>query len=71
MADKQAQAAKRLAKRLTALRQTLRKDERDILDRLVAHVEPEVKGHVVLEGASDVQYTVLDGAYSVLDTVLR
>ncbi len=71
MADKQTQAAKRLAKKLTALRQTLRKDERDILDRLVAHTEPEVKGHVVMESVANVSFTVMDGAYNVVATVME
>ncbi len=70
MVDKQTQAAKRLAKKLTALRQTLRKDEREILDQLVAHVEPEVQGHTALTSAANANFQVVDGAYNVVTTVL-
>ncbi len=46
MTDKEIQARKRLAKKLTALRKTLRKDERDVLDQIVAGITPaEVEGH--------------------------
>lgn len=46
MADKQTQALKRLTKKLNALRKTLRKDERDILDQLVlGEAGAEVAAH--------------------------
>ncbi len=67
MADKRTQAAKRLAKKLTALRQTLRKDEREILDQLITKAEPEVQGHSVVEAVSGVQMQVVDACYSVVE----
>ena len=64
MDEKKAQAAKRLAKRLTALRKTLRKDERDILDQIVAKTGTEVEGHLMygtLYGLTE------GGVYSLLE----
>ena len=64
MDEKKAQAAKRLAKRLTALRKTLRKDERDILDQIVAKTGAEVEGHLMygqLYGLTE------GGVYSVFE----
>lgn len=45
MDPKQQAALKRLTKKLSALRQTLRKDERDILDTMVIGKPAEVRGH--------------------------
>jgi hypothetical protein len=47
MADKQTQALKRLTKKLGALRQTLRADERSLLDRIILGDETaaEVRAH--------------------------
>jgi len=45
MADKRTQALKRLVKKLSALRATLRKDERDLLDELVLGAPAEVAAH--------------------------
>jgi hypothetical protein len=65
MDEKRAQAAKRLAKKLTALRKTLRKDEREILDQIVAKTGAEVEGHMV----AGQLYGLLDnGAYGVVDS---
>ncbi len=73
MDTKQINAEKRLAKKLTALRKTLRKDERDILDRLVAKQDSEVSGHVLLEGATETfAYSVTEnGAYAVLESSIE
>jgi hypothetical protein len=43
--DKQAAALKRVTKKLTAMRQTLTKDERQVLDLLIVGATTEVKGH--------------------------
>ena len=45
MADKQAQAMERLTAKLTALRKTLRGEERKILDQLVLNAQSEVTVH--------------------------
>lgn len=45
MDTKQQAALKRLTKKLSALRQTLRKDERELLDTIVLGQRAEVKGH--------------------------
>ena len=45
MADKQAQAMERLTAKLTALRKTLRGEERKILDQLVLNAQSEVTAH--------------------------
>ena len=45
MEAKQAQVLKRVTKKLSALRVTLRKDERDILDQLILGAKAEVGGH--------------------------
>ncbi len=67
MTEKEQQAAKRLAKKLTALRKTLRKDERDLLDRLVAKQESEVEGHVMESAFSAfTAFTVNKGEYIVM-----
>jgi hypothetical protein len=50
MAEKQTAAMKRLLKKLSALRKTLRKDERELLDHLVIR-ESEVKGHAFMADA--------------------
>ncbi len=72
MDTKQINAQKRLAKKLTALRKTLRKDERDILDRLVAKQDTEVSGHVLLEGATESAAFLLEnGAYAVLESTIE
>jgi len=47
MAEKQTATMKRLLKKLSALRKTLRKDERELLDHLVIR-ESEVQGHVMV-----------------------
>ncbi len=70
MNEKEMQAYKRLAKKLTALRKTLRKDERDILDRLVAKQDSEVEGHMTLESAENVLFTLSNGLYTAESTVL-
>jgi hypothetical protein len=55
MADKQAQALKRLTKKLNALRKTLRADERSLLDRMVLgeEVASEVAAHRFTPKAAD------------------
>ena len=45
MADKQAQAMERLTAKLTALRKTLRGEERKILDQMVLGAQSEVTAH--------------------------
>ena len=45
MSDKQTQALARLLKKMSALRVTLRKDERDLLDEIVLGAKAEVAGH--------------------------
>lgn len=53
MADKQTQALKRLTKKLSALRKTLRKDERDLLDQLIlGEGAAEVSAHKFSSKAS-------------------
>ena len=56
MADKQAQALKRLTKKLSALRKTLRKDERELLDALILGDEAaaEVNAHSLVSKADRV-----------------
>ena len=46
MDEKQTRALNRLLKRLNAVRQTLRSDERGLLDAMVTQSYPEVEGHV-------------------------
>ena len=61
MADKQAQAMERLTAKLTALRKTLRGDERQMLDAMVLAAQSEVSAHskvarpVASSKTSDVQ----------------
>lgn len=56
--SKQELAANRLAGRLTSLRATLRKDEREMLDQMVSGATfeleggPEVGGHSMVAGAA-------------------
>lgn len=52
MADKQKTSLKRLAKKLSALRATLSKDERVLLDQIVLGAQ-EVKPHVMTSGAAN------------------
>ena len=52
MADKQARALARLLKKLSALRMTLGKDERDILDQLVLGAKAQVGGHRLMSQAA-------------------
>ncbi len=67
MTEKELQARKRLAKKLTALRKTLRKDERDILDRIVVGTGAEVSGHSMLETADASEIFQLDeGNYAAV-----
>src|SRR3972149_4734213 len=47
MADKQTQALGRLTKKLSALRKTLGKDERIILDQLILGADADVAGHAM------------------------
>ncbi len=56
MADKQTQALKRLTKKLSALRQTLRADERSLLDRMILGDEAaaEVQAHRLIRKADRV-----------------
>ncbi|MGE5139805.1 MAG: hypothetical protein ACM3JD_10105 [Rudaea sp.] len=63
MTDNDRSAYKRLGKKLTELRKTLRKDERDILDRMVTGKNAEVKGHE-LEQADESFYALEQDAYS-------
>jgi hypothetical protein len=51
MADKQKAALNRLTKKLGALRATLSKDERVLLDRIVLST-PDVSGHKMVNAAS-------------------
>ncbi len=69
MTDKKTQAAKRLAKKLTALRQTLRKDEREILDQLVTKAAPEVEGHSIVTAVASVDFQVVDACYTIVTTM--
>jgi uncharacterized protein YjbI with pentapeptide repeats len=50
MDDKQTRTLKRLTKKLSALRQTLSKSERELLDTLILGAPAEVSGHA-LHGA--------------------
>ncbi len=52
MADKKKQALKRLVKKLSALRATLRRDERELLDQLVLGSAAEVQAHAMTNAAS-------------------
>jgi hypothetical protein len=52
MIDKQTQALKRLTKKLSALRATLRKDERDLLDQLILGASADVAGHALTSAIS-------------------
>jgi len=52
MIDKQTQALKRLTKKLSALRTTLRKDERDLLDQLILGASADVAGHALTSAIS-------------------
>jgi hypothetical protein len=45
MADKQAQAMERLLTKLSAIRKTLRGEERNLLDAMVLSAQPEVSAH--------------------------
>src|SRR5690348_1549514 len=45
MADKQAQALERLTAKLSALRKTLRGEERKLLDQMVLNAQSEVTAH--------------------------
>ncbi len=75
--SKQELALNRLAKKLTSLRATLRKDERDLLDQVVLSAtftlgeEAEVAGHAALSaGATAATFKgatlgVVDGVYAV------
>ncbi len=67
MTDKEMQATKRLAKKLSALRKTLRKDEREILDRLVTRQNSEVEGHT-LESSRDTVLLLRDTVYTAMDS---
>jgi hypothetical protein len=55
MADKQTRALKRLTKKLSALRKTLRADERNLLDRMILGDEAaaEVQAHRITASAAD------------------
>ena len=57
MADKQTQALSRLAKKLSALRVTLRKDERDLLDELILGHAAEVAAHSMNAAAAKASKT--------------
>lgn len=46
--DKKTLAMKRLLKKLSAMRKTLRKDERELLDSLIIRQSAEVRGHADL-----------------------
>jgi hypothetical protein len=52
MADKKNQALGRLTKKLSALRATLRKDERDLLDELILGAAAEVAAHSMTTAAA-------------------
>ncbi|MCL5999149.1 MAG: hypothetical protein M1546_24260 [Chloroflexi bacterium] len=52
MADKQVQLFKRVLKKLTALRKTLPKSERDILDAIVLRNSAEVAAHGMVTDAA-------------------
>src|SRR5512137_3066428 len=52
MADKEFQALKRLVKKLSALRATLRRDERVLLDEMVLGSAAEVSAHAMTNAAS-------------------
>ena len=50
MDDKQTRTLKRLVKKLSALRQTLTKSERELLDTLVLGASAEVEAHAMAAG---------------------
>ncbi len=68
MTDKELAARKRLAKKLTALRKTLRKDEREILDSLVARPKAEVEGHEMAQSVYEC-YTIDNSVYTVYEVM--
>jgi len=57
MVDKKFQALKRLVKKLSALRATLRKEERDLLDELIVGRAAEVEGHSMNAAATKASKT--------------
>ena len=60
---KQTTALRRLTKKLSALRSTLKKDERELLDQLVIGAAVEVKGHAMREASRvDAKTTTKRGA---------
>ena len=63
MTDQERNAYKRLGKKLSELRKTLQKDERDILDRIVTGKKAEVTGHQ-LDAADEGYYQLDEGYYS-------
>ena len=65
--DKRTLAMKRLLKKLSALRKTLRKDERELLDQLVIRESSEVKGHEMAFADSGADQGADSGADSGAD----
>jgi hypothetical protein len=60
---KQTTSLRRLTKKLSALRSTLKKDERDLLDQLIIGAAVEVKGHAMREATRvDAKVTTKRGA---------
>ncbi|MBM4430900.1 MAG: hypothetical protein FJ026_11230, partial [Chloroflexi bacterium] len=61
MDEKQARALQRLLKRLNAVRQTLRSDERGLLDAMVSGSYPEAVGHSFRPAAQTVSKSNKEG----------
>jgi hypothetical protein len=66
MADKKTQAQKRLLKKLSALRKTLRKDEREALDRFILGASGEVRAHGYDSSAQPI-IAFTQNAYTVVE----
>ena len=74
MADKRTQALKRLVKKLSALRATLRKDERDLLDELVLGAPAEVAAHGMTSAVASklvMSRAVEVAAYGMISAVFK
>ena len=61
MEKAQSQALGRLIKKLSALRQTLLTEERDLLDTLILGTPPEVEGHAVMAAAKPAAKAEVEG----------
>ncbi len=68
MTNQELNAYKRLGKKLSELRKTLRQDEREILDRIVTGKKAEVTGHEL--NAADESFYALEESYSSSESEL-